>query len=84
MFEFSEKQKPMFVFEDKAHQVAKIKVIGVGGALQCDQHHDCCNLGGVEFVAANTDMQALTNSRAVVRLQLGEDLTKAWVQALIR
>jgi len=77
MIEFSEKQKPMFVFEDKAHQVAKIKVIGVGGG-GCNAINTmiAANLGGVEFVAANTDMQALTNSRAVVRLQLGEDLTK--------
>jgi cell division protein FtsZ len=77
MFEFSEKQKPMFVFEDKAHQVAKIKVIGVGGG-GCNAINTmiAANLEGVEFVAANTDMQALTNSSAVVRLQLGEDLTK--------
>jgi len=77
MFEFSEKQKPMFVFEDKAHQVAKIKVIGVGGG-GCNAINTmiATNLGGVEFVAANTDMQALTNSRAGARLQLGEDLTK--------
>jgi cell division protein FtsZ len=77
MFEFSEKQKPMFVFEDKAHQVAKIKVIGVGGG-GCNAINTmiAANLEGVEFVAANTDMQALTNSRAAARLQLGEDLTK--------
>ncbi len=77
MFEFSEKQKPMFVFEDKAHQVAKIKVIGVGGG-GCNAINTmiAADLEGVEFVAANTDMQALTNSRAAVRLQLGEDLTK--------
>jgi cell division protein FtsZ len=77
MFEFSEKQKPKFVFEDKATQVAKIKVIGVGGG-GCNAINTmiAANLGGVEFVAANTDMQALTNSRAAVRLQLGEDLTK--------
>ena len=77
MFEFSEKQKPMFVFEDKAHQVAKIKVIGVGGG-GCNAINTmiAANLEGVEFVAANTDMQALTNSRAGARLQLGEDLTK--------
>jgi cell division protein FtsZ len=77
MFEFSEKQKPMFVFEDKAHQIAKIKVIGVGGG-GCNAINTmiAANLEGVEFVAANTDMQALTNSRAGARLQLGEDLTK--------
>ena len=77
MFEISERQKPMFVFEDKATQVAKIKVIGVGGG-GCNAINTmiAANLGGVEFVAANTDMQALTNSRAAVRLQLGEDLTK--------
>jgi cell division protein FtsZ len=77
MFELSEKQKPMFVFEDKAIQVAKIKVIGVGGG-GCNAINTMisASLGGVEFIAANTDMQALTNSRAAVRLQLGEDLTK--------
>lgn len=77
MFEFSEKQKPMFVFEDKSHQAAKIKVIGVGGG-GCNAINTmiAADLEGVEFVAANTDMQALTNSRAAVRLQLGEDLTK--------
>jgi cell division protein FtsZ len=77
MFEFSEKQQPMFVFEDKAHQVAKIKVIGVGGG-GCNAINTmiAANLEGVEFVAANTDMQALKSSRAAVRLQLGEDLTK--------
>ena len=77
MIEFSEKQKPMFVFEDKANQVAKIKVIGVGGG-GCNAINTmiAANLEGVEFIAANTDMQALKNSRAAVRLQLGEDLTK--------
>lgn len=56
---------------------AKIKVIGVGGA-----GNNAVNtmirsgLSGVEFIAVNTDAQALANSLAPRRFQLGEALTK--------
>ncbi|GAB4332281.1 MAG: cell division protein FtsZ [Desulfobulbaceae bacterium] len=56
---------------------ARIKVIGVGGS-----GGNAVNtmiekgLQGVEFIAANTDMQALEKSRADVRLQLGPGITK--------
>lgn len=57
--------------------VAVIKVIGVGGsggnAINTMVEK---NLKGVEFIAANTDMQALEKSRADVRLQLGPGITK--------
>ncbi len=57
--------------------VAVIKVIGVGGsggnAINTMVES---RLGGVEFIAANTDMQALERSRADVRLQLGPGITK--------
>jgi len=56
---------------------AVIKVIGVGGsggnAINTMVER---RLHGVEFIAANTDMQALEKSRADVRLQLGPGITK--------
>ena len=67
----------MFEFIEKTGQVAKLKVVGVGGG-GCNAINTmiACNLEGVEFIAANTDVQALKNSKASVRLQLGEALTK--------
>jgi cell division protein FtsZ len=57
--------------------VAVIKVIGVGGsggnAINTMVER---RLHGVEFIAANTDMQALEKSRADLRLQLGPGITK--------
>ena len=56
---------------------ARIIVIGVGGGgnnavnRMIDE-----NITGVEFIAANTDKQALDLSNAPVRIQLGEKLTK--------
>lgn len=61
--------------DDKA--VATIKVIGVGGgggnAINTMVEH---RLAGVQFIAANTDMQALEKSRADIRIQLGPNVTK--------
>ena len=67
----------MFEFIEKPGQVAKLKVVGVGGG-GCNAINTmiASNLEGVEFISANTDVQALKNSRASVRLQLGETLTK--------
>ncbi|GBE13029.1 cell division protein FtsZ [bacterium BMS3Bbin14] len=57
--------------------VAIIKVIGVGGSGGNAINTMVENrLGGVEFIAANTDMQALERSRADIRLQLGPGITK--------
>jgi len=57
--------------------VAAIKVIGVGGgggnAINTMVEN---RLSGVEFIAANTDMQALEKSRADIRIQLGPGITK--------
>ncbi len=65
-----------FEFADNDSR-AKIKVIGVGGgggnAINTMEGND---IRGVEFIAANTDVQALENSRADVRLQLGPGLAK--------
>ena len=56
---------------------AKIKVIGVGGgggnALNT---MIAAGLTGVDFIAANTDCQALQNNRATTKIQLGAQVTK--------
>src|SRR5258707_7695182 len=58
-------------------QPAKIKVIGVGGG-GCNAVNRMirAKVEGVEFIAANTDLQALKLSQAPVKLQLGGKLTK--------
>ena len=43
---------------------------------QCRQPHDRAGLEGVEFVVANTDLQALKLSNAPIKIQLGVKLTK--------
>ncbi|MBC2695021.1 MAG: cell division protein FtsZ [Desulfobacteraceae bacterium] len=56
---------------------AKIKVIGVGGAGgNAINNMIESNLQGVKFIAANTDAQALENSKAQLKLQIGERLTE--------
>ena len=56
---------------------AKIKVIGVGGGGgNAVQKMIASGLRGVQFVCANTDVQALNKSGASVKVQLGEKLTK--------
>jgi cell division protein FtsZ len=56
---------------------AKIKVIGVGGGggNAVNRMIDA-QLRGVEFIAANTDLQALTKCRAPVKLQIGTEITR--------
>ncbi len=56
---------------------AKIKVIGVGGGGG-NAVNNMINsaLRGVSFIVANTDVQALKNSSAECKIQLGEKLTK--------
>jgi cell division protein FtsZ len=67
----------MLLFEEEEYQVAKIKVVGVGGS-GCNAVNTMIagKLSGVEFVSANTDLQALATSRAHIKLQLGAKLTK--------
>ncbi|MBB82525.1 MAG: cell division protein FtsZ [Deltaproteobacteria bacterium] len=64
-------------FEGSSHQEAVIKVIGVGGgggnALNTMIES---GLGGVEFIAANTDAQALTHNKAATKVQLGAEITR--------
>ncbi len=57
--------------------VATIKVVGIGGGGGNAVNTMVLNrLSGVEFIVANTDMQALENSQADVRLQLGPGISK--------
>ena len=57
-------------------QLAKIKVIGVGGA-GCNAVNRMIESGvkGVEFIVANTDLQVLNNSKADIKIQIGTNLT---------
>lgn len=58
--------------------IAKIKVVGVGGGggNTVNTMISEYNIQGVEFMAFNSDQQALKNSLAPVTLQLGEELTR--------
>ena len=57
-------------------QLAKIKVIGVGGG-GCNAVNRMIDSGlkGVEFIVANTDLQVLNASLAPIKLQIGSELT---------
>ena len=67
----------MFEILDSQSQEAVIKVIGVGGCGgNAVDHMIASGLQGVEFIAANTDAQALAKSEAHVKLQLGNSITK--------
>jgi cell division protein FtsZ len=66
----------MFTYVDN-NKSAKIKVIGVGGAGgNAINNMIESNLQGVKFIAANTDAQALENSKVQLKLQIGEKLTE--------
>jgi cell division protein FtsZ len=67
----------MFEFDESIDQAAKIKVIGIGGGGgNAVNTMILSHVEGVEFVAANTDAQALKTSRATMKIQLGGKLTK--------
>ncbi|NLY78739.1 MAG: cell division protein FtsZ [Lysinibacillus sp.] len=67
----------MLEFDTTMDQLANIKVIGVGGggnnAVNRMIEH---GVQGVEFIAVNTDAQALNLSKAEVKLQIGSKLTR--------
>ncbi|NLC53987.1 MAG: cell division protein FtsZ [Firmicutes bacterium] len=67
----------MLQFEVTNQQFATIKVIGVGGGgTNAVNRMIEAGLQGVEFVAINTDGQALLRSKADTRLRIGDQLTK--------
>ena len=63
--------------DPEARRGAKIKVVGVGGGgSNAVNRMVDVGLGGVEFIVANTDVQALDHARAAVKLPIGGKLTK--------
>ncbi len=66
------------LIKPSAGQPARIKVIGVGGgggnALSSMIGEG--GIAGVEFVAVNTDAQALLHNKAAIKVQIGEQVTK--------
>ncbi len=58
-------------------QIAKIKVIGVGGG-GCNAVNRMIEvgIGGVDFIVANTDLQVLNASKAETKLQIGKSITE--------
>ena len=67
----------MFELMDNHNEEAVIKVFGVGGGGgNAVDHMVTASIEGVNFIAANTDAQALRKSEAGTTLQLGTDVTK--------
>ena len=67
----------MFELMDVDSQSAVIKVIGVGGGGGNAVNHMLkSNIEGVEFICANTDAQALSNTEVRTALQLGASVTR--------
>lgn len=67
----------MFEIMENSSQEAVIKVIGVGGCGgNAVDHMISKEVGGVEFLCANTDSQALQKSSAETVLQIGSNMTR--------
>jgi cell division protein FtsZ len=67
----------IFIDDDPPITGARIKVIGVGGGGGNAVNRMIeAGIEGIEFVVANTDLQALKRSRAPIKIQLGGMLTK--------
>jgi cell division protein FtsZ len=66
------------LIKPKAGQAARIKVVGVGGgggnALSSMITEG--GIEGVEFIAINTDAQALLHNKSAIKIQIGENFTK--------
>ncbi len=70
-------ERELLEFEDASNQRASIKVVGVGGAGgNAINNMIKSGLSGVEFVAANTDAQALEHNLALHKVQLGAEVTR--------
>src|SRR5688572_33062574 len=66
-----------FVFDEGIRTGACIKVVGVGGGgSNAVNRMIDAGLDGVEFLVANTDVQALKQSRAAVKIQIGAKVTR--------
>ena len=66
-----------FILDEELQNITNIKVIGVGGGGgNAVNRMVQRGLRGVEFIAMNTDQQALLTSKATQKVQLGAKLTK--------
>ncbi len=67
----------MLEFEEQEQRVAIIKVLGIGGGGGNAVNTMIeAGLSGVDFIAVNTDVQALRANKAPVKIQIGERITK--------
>lgn len=75
----------MLQIETEMEKAAVIKVIGVGGG-GCNAVNRMVEAGlqGVEFIAVNTDRQALNRCLAETKIQIGEKLTRGLAPEPIR
>src|SRR5262249_55593840 len=66
-----------FLFDEGIRTGANIKVVGVGGGgSNAVNRMIAAGLDGVDFLVANTDVQAMKQSKAAVKIQIGAKLTK--------
>jgi cell division protein FtsZ len=74
---FRETGKLRLTLDPETQRGARIKVVGVGGGGSNAVNRMVeVGLSGVEFIVANTDLQALDHNRAAVKVQIGHKLTK--------
>ena len=67
----------MIELDNRIDGNAKLRVVGVGGGGgNCISSMIAKGLQGVEFVAVNTDVQALERNKATARVQIGKNLTR--------
>jgi len=70
-------ERDLLEFEETSTHKAVIKVVGVGGGGgNALNNMVSSGLSGVEFIAANTDAQALQHNLAPIKVQLGSDVTR--------
>ena len=77
MSQLQKRQNIRLAFDEGPLNGARIKVIGIGGGGGNAVNHMIeAGIEGIEFISANTDLQALRISSASVKVQLGNKLTK--------
>jgi len=78
LFDDQEMESGLPITIEEAEAVpARIKVVGVGGGGgNAVNRMIACKMRGIEFIAGNTDLQALRQGQAPVKLQLGSNLTR--------
>jgi len=67
----------MITYEEMSEYGAKMRIVGIGGG-GCNAVNSMIesNLTGVDFIAINTDVQALESSKASHKIQIGKSLTR--------